>query len=211
MRNAVKEVYWRLTVLGVSGAGGHAICPAGACPCGAHVHADGDRNGQQAELNGGPALHAHHFWDCVVAEAVLRQVYLGLPQHVFFHRAHVWLCIPPDHTVQPCVWRAVCLAAVAAMEDGCRSMWRAVKQRPPGDAPEQLRAWMREAVQTGCASAAHAFWTHLQRFVRGLQRSGRRWQGGEDVGPDHAFIAAAPGGGDGFSLRVPALAAGVRP
>ncbi|MFN7882410.1 MAG: hypothetical protein ACK5PF_05280, partial [bacterium] len=92
MCNSAKEVYWRLSMMGVSGAGGHGICPKGPCVCGAPAPSDADRQNPQV---GGPALHAHYFWDCPVAQAVLTEVCAALHPHVtHLHRSHLWLCIP---------------------------------------------------------------------------------------------------------------------
>jgi hypothetical protein len=182
MCNSVKEVYWRLTMVGVSGAGGHNIVHKGPCVCG-HLPPTPDYP-EEYRIRGA-LQHAHHFWDCPVAMAVLTEVRAGLHPHVtHLHRSHMWLCIPPCPAVCLAVWRVVCLAAVAAMNEGRKHMWKhhiSVAAR--------TLATRRAAVLDAKRAAGRAFWCHLADFVRALPTARRPWKGAGDVTQATPFIA----------------------
>ena len=63
--NVRKETLWRLTVNGVSGAGGHDVCPSRHCLCGWAVPEGVEGPRQRAH-----ALRLHCFWHCPIATAV---------------------------------------------------------------------------------------------------------------------------------------------
>ena len=117
-----------MAVNGVRGAGGHDICVRGGCACGHPPLQPAQYASPQArETDGAPALRLHAFWECPVAQAVLRVlsgalVSPGLPP-VALHVAHLWLCLPPLPVLNATVWRLACLAAVSAMDYGRRVMW----------------------------------------------------------------------------------------
>jgi hypothetical protein len=186
--NKTKEVYWRLTVMGVSGAGGVGICPLGPCVCGAQCLSAADRAAPEGA--GGPALHAHYFWDCPVAQAVLRELCTALHPHVTrLHRTHVWLCRSPDPRIRARVWEVVCLAATAAMDAGRRCAWRLHCTAEPATAETD-----REAVLQASRLAARDFWSRLADFVTTTNNQPKRaWRVADGLSVDHPFVGwAAP-------------------
>ncbi len=213
LSNRVKDTYWRLTVLGVSGAGGHGICPKGPCACGVQVLQPGDRcNTDVCKHVGGPLMHAHAFWECPVAHAVLTQLRAALPPATPLHRSHLWLCIPPAPAICDAVWRVVCMTAVHAMEKGRRTAWSVLRSLPGGqpDAVPPAAADARAlALAAASRAAASEFWSCLGRFVAARATATRPWKGVEDLTADHAFIAVDPARPWGFQLTLPPAAAGL--
>lgn len=117
--NGYKEVYWRLALDGLATAA-RMHMPSESCLCG---HLCPGR--------------LHHFWQCPVAVAVVREVLAGLPPAWCTRPvggppalacSHVWLMTPPRGRRRVCagVWRVVCLAALVAMDEGRRATngWR---------------------------------------------------------------------------------------
>ncbi len=103
--NTQKELLWRLAVDGVPMPGnchmhGSALK---ACACGGAV---------------APSPRLHHFWDCLVAQAVVAAVSAAVGAAVPW--AALWLVLCPDGLC-PVVWAVVCLAALSAMERGRRA------------------------------------------------------------------------------------------
>lgn len=183
-----------MAVNGVRGAGGHDICPPGACACGHPPLAPELRATAGArEERGAPALRLHAFWECAVARAVLAALVATLaaagvhPPSLLV--AHLWLCVPPAPALDPTVWRLVCMAALSAMDYGRRFMWALHFQAQESaqlPAPEQVlrqltlfEAWGVEApgpplgnvpdpptpVERACRAAVADFWSRLQSFA----------------------------------------------
>ena len=226
MDNRHKDAFWRLSVNGVPGAGGHDICLLGPCPCGWRVDALACTTPDRKRLLGAPAVRAHTFWSCPVARAVVRELSQALPAGVQLHRKHVWLAIPPCAEVVLCVWQVVCMAAVAAMERGRRTMWSAhfTRLAEPAAAVNIFRqqtlaeAWglqpnapfidgaaeQRISAEQFAARAAVAdFWTRLDDFVTVLPDCGRVWHGSAGITPAHPFICASQGLPHRLQLNVP--------
>ncbi|PNW72729.1 hypothetical protein CHLRE_15g638955v5 [Chlamydomonas reinhardtii] len=99
-----KEPLWRLAVNGFTGFGMLAAWAADGrvakCPCGTQMTA---------------GARVHHFWDCVVAEAL--RALMRERANVDITRNQLWLVQAPPGLSQA-VWDIVCLAAVAALEYG---------------------------------------------------------------------------------------------
>ena len=121
---------------------------------------------------------AHHFWGCVVAEA-LRDV---LREHggVDFARHHLWLAQAPAGLMQA-VWDIVCLAAVAAMEYGRQRLYACREDSRVGIA----------VVRRIGVEVVSDFWARLAAFVS-LRRPPRRW---DLVPSNHPFLASDDMGG----------------
>jgi hypothetical protein len=113
--NSIKEVYWRLVLNGLA-TGERLHQQQCRCVCGSMP-------------DGQPPGRRHHFWDCPVAQSVVRvlqQQLLGgwcrgalLPHHVLCMEAPKGCS--DAHTLHKGVWRIVCLAAVNAMDLGRRA------------------------------------------------------------------------------------------
>jgi hypothetical protein len=227
--NAQKEVFWRLLVNGVSAAGGHDICLQGPCPCGwsvpgFHLHY---REGWCRYL-GAPALRAHCFWDCPVAQAVLAEVARGLPAGICLHRLHVWGLTSPCGAVCPAVWTVVCLAAVSAMHTGRKCCWSVHMSNKDVLDPDGFRqltlyeAWGLDPpavpvvlppnpVQFAAGVAVADFWKRVQNFVvlQNAPRSPetpllRAWVGSQAIKPGHPFIDVGVGDPRLYRVNIPA-------
>jgi hypothetical protein len=196
--NKHKDILWRLSVNGVRNAGGHDIPMRGPCACGwVGVPAADMVAGAPARDRGAPATRAHAFWECPVAQAVLRDLRLGLPAGVQLRRHHVWLCIPPCPGIRVSVWRVVCIAALSAINVGRGVLWT------------QHHAGRQDAVARASRSAAADLWQRLHDIVTGFSLSSRSWQGADQLSPDHAFIASVPGDPEALRVCVPLGAGGL--
>jgi hypothetical protein len=184
--NSHKEVLWRLSVNGVSGAGGHDQVPSRPCPCGWRP-SPAERQWPAAQ--GAPAARAHVFCHCPVARAVFAAVAACLPPAVHLQRRHVWLCIPPGGDINLSVWRVVCLAALSAMWKGHRLLWTL-------EQPDVLLGACRRAVAD--------FWSRVDECVSALNASGARWFGTEVLPAAHPFVASVPGVPGRCFVRFPA-------
>ncbi|MFN7835059.1 MAG: hypothetical protein ACK5NY_04600 [Burkholderiaceae bacterium] len=194
--NLHKGVFWRMTVNGVRGAGGHDICLSGPCACGAAGLLPHQCDSAQARRDvGAPAMRLHTFWECPVAQAVLLAVASALsaagapPRPLVV--AHLWLCMAPWQAVDATVWRLVCMAALSAMEHGRRVMWAAhfdaqhLAAAAAAAAPALRQLTLYEAfgidppdlaleaaalpptpVQRASRAAVADFWSRLQSFVQ---------------------------------------------
>lgn len=198
---------WRLLLNGVRGAGGHDICPAGACPCGWQLPAAYRVDADACKMLGAPALRMHHFWQCPVACAVVQQVQSQLPAGRQLACSSLWLGLCPDDAVHAGVWDVVCLAAVAAMEYGRKLMWRLHLQAQSdvsADSSSSRQATIDElwhlpvpnhavqsVVQYAARAAAADFWCRLQDFAN-LDLSSSQWPAADSLGPDHAFLYKRP-------------------
>ncbi|PRW33265.1 Transposon TX1 uncharacterized 149 kDa [Chlorella sorokiniana] len=130
--NGLKEPFWLLAHNGLP----TAARLQSSCKCGAA--APGDR--------------LHHYWACPVAAAVLSSIAAAaggsIPRHA------IWLCRAPAG-VYAGVWDLVCLAAVAAMDHGRRTLY-ALSTGPPPEAPLSAIAGR---------SARARFWSNLADFI----------------------------------------------
>lgn len=130
--NGLKEPFWLLA---------HNGLPTAArlqttCQCGAAAH--GDR--------------LHHYWACPVAAAVVSTVAAAAGCNI--SRPTIWLCRAPPG-IHAGVWDLVCLAAVAAMDHGRRTLY-ALSTGPPPATPLPAIA---------ARSARARFWSHLTDFI----------------------------------------------
>ena len=106
--NKWKEIWWRLLLHGVPGAGGHGIAWArgSACACGwraANAAGCEVRALQQRE---------HVFWTCPHAQAVVDVLVENLPPGTTVLPKHVWLLVPPCPNMNERVWWVVCLCSL---------------------------------------------------------------------------------------------------
>ena len=227
--NRHKDAFWRLTVQGIPGAGGHDICLMGPCPCGWCVDALACNTSERTRLLGAPSMQAHTFWSCPVAQAVIRAISQALPPGVQLHRMHIWLVIPPCAAVLMPVWQVVCMAAIAAMERGRRVLWAVhlshlhtpaaagqVRQQTLEEAwgfdpaPSQLQGDAQQPLDAGQYAARDAvadFWSRINDFVTVLPDCGRAWRGSAGITLTHPFICAEAGVPARFRLNLPVLAA----
>ena len=198
--NKHKDVLWRLSVNGVSSAGGHDIAHRGPCVCGWVGVPAADRvAGAPARDRGAPAARAHAFWDCPVAQAVVRDVQLGVPAGVRVLRHHVWLCVSPCASIHLAVWQVVCIAALSAMNVGRGVLWtRRADPRP-------------QAVACASRAAAADLWARLDDIVVTVGLSQRVWQGADRLPSDHAFVASVPAHPDSLRVCIPDGAGGFVP
>jgi hypothetical protein len=200
--NIHKEPMWRLLMQGVRGAGGHDICPAGACPCGWQLPAAYCASPAACSTLGAPALRMHYFWQCPVACAVVRQVQSQLPAGRQLACSSLWLGVCPDAAVHAGVWDVVCLAAVAAMEHGRKLMWRlhlqAISASAANSSGRQAtlhELWhlpdpsigVSDVVQYAARAAAADFWGRLQDFAD-LDLPASRWPAVAYLGPHHPYL-----------------------
>jgi hypothetical protein len=141
--NHHKEVLWRMSLNGVRGAGGHDICPKGACPCGWQLP-EQDRSTPDIRENvGAPALRMHYFWECPLARAVSSEINRALSGSAVCLVAHLWLCRKPVARLHDTIWLVVCLAALSAMDHGRKVLWATHLEscRRPADGFIQLDLW----------------------------------------------------------------------
>jgi hypothetical protein len=116
--NAFKEVYWRLVLNGLATAERMHLQQCN-CVCG--------------PVEGGQPGRQHHFWDCPVAQSVVRVLQQQLvgwfpgalqPQHVLCMVCPVAVGVEGAPVLHNGVWRVVCLAAINAMEVGRRAAYK---------------------------------------------------------------------------------------
>ncbi|PRW56997.1 ERD4-related membrane [Chlorella sorokiniana] len=130
--NGLKEPFWLLAHNGLP----TAARLQSSCKCGAA--APGDR--------------LHHYWACPVAAAVLSSIAAAAGGSI--PRRAIWLCRAPAG-IYAGVWDLVCLAAVAAMDHGRRTLY-ALSTGPPPEAPLSAIAGR---------SARARFWSNLADFI----------------------------------------------
>ena len=119
--NKHKEVWWRLLLGGVVGAGGHGIAlRSQRCPCGWTVPAG------LSDEDAASAQRDHVFWFCPPAKAVRTWIAQSLPQGSLLHPRHLWLLQPPPR-VHHGVWWVVALAALTALDRARKYMWQSWK------------------------------------------------------------------------------------
>jgi hypothetical protein len=205
--NHNKEVFWRMALQGVRGAGGHDIVPSGPCPCGQrYPPASSMPATQRASW-----LREHSFWHCPVAQAVMLELARVLhasgclPAHGL-QAAHVWLCSIPHPSLSASVWKVVCLAALSAVDYGRRRMWalHLAASHNPHTHPGLRQLTMFEAwdipephphltpVQRASQAAVASFWRSLHSFVhfhKTPSAHGRPlWPSPEHLRASHPFL-----------------------
>lgn len=221
--NGWKEVWWRLLVNGVSGAGGHGAVVDRPCACGWHWRAAGWVGADAAA-----AVRAHVFWECPVAVAVRGCLQRNLPPGVVLEPRHLWLLMPPAG-VHPGVWLVAALSALSALADARRFMaalqvqalvpvQRAVQRAPQLPRGRQLTlqtAWrLPGAAPAVCAPlpvrpsvilrGQREALVRLHAAVKDFVAQGmvpEQWQRGWVVPPDHPFLGVVSRG----SVPHPAL------
>lgn len=199
--NRIKEPYWRLAVNGVPGAGGADICISATCACGEVCMTQRDMETEEdCERVGARLLRLHCFWQCDVADAVVKEVRAGLPAGACLTRRHLWLGQPPAKEITRAVWRVVCMAAVAAMEKGRRcllcqyhvreeqraaaaarpqglrqlTLYEAFHIAPPAAADDAGDEQVLDPVVTAKRCAIQEFWALLHLFVDTLPAASPR-------------------------------------
>jgi hypothetical protein len=183
-----KEAWWRLSVNGVAGAGGHDLCPNGPCPCGHNPGSQPPPSDPTGRRQHSYHRRRHVFWDCSPAVAIRDQLQLGLPG-ISIAREHVWLMrLPPgtEASLSPHVWSLVCSCAIHAMEQGRRFCWAAhlSPPPPPGSPVTSLDA-------SACKHAISWFWSLLQEMTEGY--SGTLSSAWTSLPPAHPFLSAVAG------------------
>ena len=126
LKNSHKEVWWRLAVNGVAG----ARSPPPTCPCGRWHRDDWGMAGSALAVE---EWRTHAFWECSVAQHVVRRVVwplleanATLPEAP--SKRHFWLMQLPRGKhgnsvgMHLEVWRAICLATLTAMNAGRLAM-----------------------------------------------------------------------------------------
>ena len=136
--NKWKEVWWRLLLGGLQGAGGHGVCLRGACPCGWSVPAFFD------DVRGAAAECAHVMWHCPPAQAVRALLQHHLPPSTALFPQHLWLLQPPAPTIHPSVWAVVALAALHSIYSARSYMWAQRCQRAETAAQHPVRPQLRQ-------------------------------------------------------------------
>lgn len=148
--NKHKEIWWRLLLGGVVGAGGHGIALRNQhCPCGWTIPT-GLSNEDAAS-----AQRDHVFWFCTPARAVRAWIAQSLPQGSSLQPRHLWLLQNPPR-VHHGVWWVVALAALTAIDRARKHMCRTGKpnsSRPllmdsPSSHWQKLRASWPHAAAT---------------------------------------------------------------
>jgi hypothetical protein len=196
--NGTKETLWRLMLNGVRGAGGHDRCMSGPCPCGALSAAPPPRpprpltawvreNHTAAVRWHSYTRRLHVFWDCPVAQSVVKQIAAGLPQGMPLTCADVWLLRVPaaaEGFIHPGVWAMVCTFAIHAMEKGRAYLYALFMDRQADEHPilREVRASNR---------AAEWFWHLLQDFALLTKRVPATWK---NLSSSHPFLRLVQGG-----------------
>ena len=210
----LKEPLWRLA----AGATPGARNPAWQCPCDLAAAPPHDPD-------------AHTFWQCPVAEAVRDQLraglaHLGAAAPPALPRQCLWLMEPPPAPgLDEEVWMVVCIAAVHAMDQGRRTLWKR-RRGPdwPDPGPQGVAAlYAASALPTDLledyimpslrrdtdaimaeitVAAAACFWETLWDIAATAPaRAAFR-----TLGPNHPFLYRDEqqhvGGGGGSTLRV---------
>lgn len=204
--NRLKEVFWRVALNGVPGAGGVDLCFSGHCTCGGGLVDPDDRDTEEAcVLRGARLQRAHAFWDCPTAKAVVGAVEAALPPGTHLSRRHLWLAVPPCEAIRMAVWRVVCIAALGAMDKGRRFRWylhyRGLEEEQGEDAGErplrQLTLW--EAWGIDPPAGALAFLQEL------------RGEGHPEEGPGDPDLRAQRCAVQDFWQRLQAFVSGLPP
>ena len=183
LRNSHKEVWWRLAMNGVAGAGS----PPRTCQCGQWHR---DEWGMACSDLAVAAWRKHAFWDCPVAQHVVRRVVWPVleanatcPEAAT--KRHFWLMQLPrgrygnsvDMHLE--VWRAICLAALTAMNAGRLAM----RGKGTGD----------QVCSAGRLRAEKKFWDELIWMAGPGAEPPASW---EDVGADHRILRVVGSGAD---------------
>jgi len=229
--NKHKEVFWRLAVDGIPGCSSRTVWTCPCCPCVAplnhtRAHAFWDcpiaasvLDILQSELGAWAPSLTNRPAASGLRSRLHQPVSLSpsAPPVVgppfLLSRAAVWLCRPPLPSIHAGVWCVVCLAAIAAMDHGRRTLYRLL-QRHGSLSPAHLsgprqrtlfQVWghasvpapPQSIVATACLLAQADFWGRLHSFVS-LGMAPAQWAAG--VGPCHPFLSHA---GRRLSPRAP--------
>ena len=165
--NRAKELFWRLTVDGK--------------PTLARMHAVGDSCACGAVAPG----RLHHYWECPVAEAVVRELSRCLPRGVALHQVHVWVGRKPMQGLHGGVWLVVCQAALLAMDHGRAMLYRWRQQQRAGEALPQRLVTLQQRLQVAQQRAVATLWDRLHDFA-GLGLCPPQWL--TQVGLNHPFM-----------------------
>ena len=109
--NGWKEIWWRLLLHGIPGAGGHSIPWARGtkCVCGWHT-ADAACSSVRALQQ-----REHVFWSCPCAQIIQGILAENLPGSFTMLPSHVWMLIPPSPRINSQVWWVACLCVLTAI------------------------------------------------------------------------------------------------
>lgn len=165
--NKVKELFWRLTVDGK--------------PTLARMHAVGDSCACGAVAPG----RLHHYWECPVAKAVVRELRRCLPRGVALHQVHVWAGRKPMQGLHGGVWLVVCQATLLAMDHGRAMLYRWRQQQRAGEALPQRLVTLQQRLQVAEQRAVATLWDRLHDFA-GLGLCPPQWL--MQVGFSHPFM-----------------------
>ena len=203
--NARREAFWRLSVNGVPGAGGHGICPPSMASCICGWHAPEPCVSEHARAL---ALRTHCFWLCPVATAVVATIASALPPGArHLQCADVWLLRPPAGSgVDQRVWALVSMVAVEAMQVGRKAMWSMHAKESSPEVTQTLITDYFPVLSVGGVAplsliarasrfAVARFWSLLQDFALVGQAP---WSG--DLDASHPFFCVRDGQ---FTLQLP--------
>jgi hypothetical protein len=158
---AIKETYWRLTLDCIPGANYHPW----TCPCSATPHTP-------------RSSRLHTFWSCPIAVAIRNEITSSLPPGTTLSLASLWLMSSPAPLLHPAAWSLTCLAALDAMEQGRRCLWKAARHTVPLP-PNPLQLAITLAIST--------FWSSLQETALA-----RPYWLFPRLSPSHPFLHPSP-------------------
>ncbi|MCA3356875.1 MAG: reverse transcriptase family protein [Roseomonas sp.] len=216
--NQYKEVLWRMSVLGLPGAGGHGIVRAQRCPCGRQLPGPPPRGAPALARTAASCCHLRHgMWECPVAQAVVRALSAVL-QRAFpgwqgpLATRHVWLLQPPAGCpgLRACVWELVCALALTSIDKGRRFMW--ARWRELQDGRPRLRqltlmeAWRRvplppqppSLVVRSSRMAVADLWCSVRDVAACTPVVPKSWARGR---PGHPFFELVPASPRRLKLR----------
>jgi hypothetical protein len=183
LKNSHKEVWWRLAVNGIA----DARRPPSRCPCGQWSRDDWGMAESDLAVS---QWRLHQFWGCVVAQHVVRRVVwplleanAALPEAPATR--HFWLMHLPvgrygnSVGVHREVWRAICLAALTAMNAGRLAL------RDAGTTAQRRSA--------GVLRAEKVFWDQLIWMAGPGAEPPASW---DEVGEDHPVLRVVGSGAD---------------
>lgn len=198
--NAYKEVWWRLLLHGVPGAGGHGVCLPYACGC------SWTPGAAASPADRALAWQAHVFWSCPVAVGVRDLLQTHLPVGTLLMPRHLWLCVAPAPTVHPGVWSVVALAALSGILAGRRLLAalsaEAARARAQQGGGRQLTIYEAfqvpdpHAPQPPPQRAAREAVVRTLAAVTNFAAVGcvpEAWQQSDLLTPDHAFLGMMRG------------------
>ncbi len=188
--NQEKEIWWRLLLGGVSGAGGHGLGwrIGERCPCGWGLGV-GEGGGERVEAG---EARDHAFWGCAPTVAVRTLLQRHLTRGTRLQARHLWLLEPPAPDVHAEVWAVVALAALRAIVRARSSMFTARQRIEHAKHPTSAAArvvHMAEAVAAANQLALDSTLQGVRDYVAMSNGSGSVLRG--VIGAQHAFICEA--------------------